>query len=425
MRYAERIARTPQVRRFATEQALIGWLYAQLVKLDEGDGPKEAGCSPPQRSRAWPRDGLNCWEATAHYLGWHIAQRSNVTLHLYDVAVKGQRHVFPAVERVPGMVPQPVLLQPPMGGSRTPARLSRAQQLTLAQGLRLVGSQGFGYTDSQERRANWLRGLARGARVEEWHEGKPPENVLAMLPIQHRGLGYIARTKWESLLFVSLRPDGWGTRYYLIEVGPELLGGAPSGAPPSGEPPSAPDPGGGAPGRLPPGAPPANAIGNDLFGGVHLVGDKLLRAFGLGGLSDSIASAAGDELPDWARTQEQKNQREREQLEAQKLELQKQKAEAEQRDQDRREKEALALRAIEEAQRSREQLARQKEEQAAVHMRVMAAQPEPPAANQPGAEAPPPAVSAPAQGAELPESENPCGSTVFGPAAFTLEVVPQ
>ncbi len=424
VRYAERIARTPQVRGFATEQALVAWLYAQPVKLDEGDGPTEAGCSPPQRSRAWPRDGLNCWEATAHYVGWHIAQRSNVTVHLYDVAVKGQRHVFPAVERDPGAVPQPVLLQPPMGGSRTPVRLSRAQHVALAQGLRLVGSQGFGYTDSQERRTNWLRGLARGARVEEWHEGKPPENVLAMLPIQHRGLGYIARTKWESLLYVSLRPDGWGTRYYLIEVGPELLGGAPSGTPPDGAAPGGPDPGAAAPGRLPPGAPPANALGNDIFGGVHLVGDKLLRAFGLGGLSDSIASTAGDELPDWSRTQDQKIQREREQLEAQKLELQKQKAEAEQRDQDRREKEAIALRAIEEARLSREQLARQKDEQAAVHLQVMAAQPEPPATHSPGAEATPPAVSASAQGVEPPASKNPCGSTVFGPAAFTLEVVP-
>ena len=425
VRYAERIARTPQVRRFATEQALVAWLYAQPVKLDEGDGPTEAGCSPPQRSRAWPRDGLNCWEATAHYVGWHIAQRSNVTVHLYDVAVKGQRHVFPAVEREPGAVPQPVLLQPPIGGVHTPVRLSRAQHVALAQGLRLVGSQGFDYTDSQEKRTNWLRQLARGARVEEWHEGKPPENVLAMLPIQHRGLGYIARTKWESLLYVSLRPDGWGTRYYLIEVGPELLGGAPSGAPPGGAAPGGPDPGAAPPGRLPPGAPPANAIGNDIFGGVHLVGDKLLRAFGLGGLSDTIASTAGDELPDWARTQEQKNQREREQLEAQKLELQKQKAEAEQRDHDRREKEALALRAIEEAQRSREQLARQKQEQAAAQLQVMAAQPEPPpAAHQPGDEAAPSAAHAPAQGVELSDSENPCGSTVFGPAAFTLEVAP-
>ena len=230
---------------------------------------------------------------------------------------------------------------------------------------------------------------------------------------------------WAAPSIRASRSSTSSTKFHRGVGWPVSLPIAASGAPPSGEPPSGPEPGTAAPGRLPPGAPPANGLGNDIFGGVHLVGDKLLRAFGLGGLSDSIASAAGDELPDWARTQEQKNQREREQLEAQKLELQKQKAEAEQRDQDRREKEALALRAIEEAQRSREQLARQKEEQAAVHMRVMAAQPEPPAANQPGAEAAPPAVSAPAQGAELPESENPCGSTVFGPAAFTLEVVPQ
>lgn len=51
---------------------------------------------------------------------------------------------------------------------------------------------------------------------------------------------------------------------------------------------------------------PANEWYNDLFGGVHYVGDKVLRVFGLGSISDQISSLAGDSLPDWARTEEQK-----------------------------------------------------------------------------------------------------------------------
>lgn len=50
----------------------------------------------------------------------------------------------------------------------------------------------------------------------------------------------------------------------------------------------------------------ANAWYNDLFGGIHWAGDKVLRFFGGGSISDSIATAAGDSLPDWARTDDQK-----------------------------------------------------------------------------------------------------------------------
>ena len=60
--------------------------------------------------------------------------------------------------------------------------------------------------------------------------------------------------------------------------------------------------------------PAANAWYNDLFGGVHWAGDKVLRFFGGGSLSDSIASASGDSLPDWARTEEQKKAHDNERL---------------------------------------------------------------------------------------------------------------
>ena len=46
-----------------------------------------------------------------------------------------------------------------------------------------------------------------------------------------------------------------------------------------------------------------------MLGGVHAVGDKVLRVFGLGELADTLAEVEGDELPDWARTNGQKAQR--------------------------------------------------------------------------------------------------------------------
>lgn len=56
----------------------------------------------------------------------------------------------------------------------------------------------------------------------------------------------------------------------------------------------------------------ANEWYNDLFGGIHYVGDKVLRVFGLGSISDQISSLAGDSLPDWARTEEQNNRQRQE-----------------------------------------------------------------------------------------------------------------
>ncbi len=53
----------------------------------------------------------------------------------------------------------------------------------------------------------------------------------------------------------------------------------------------------------------AQAWQNDLLGGVHIVGDKVLRAFGVGDLADELAKLEGDELPEWARTAKQKEAR--------------------------------------------------------------------------------------------------------------------
>lgn len=53
----------------------------------------------------------------------------------------------------------------------------------------------------------------------------------------------------------------------------------------------------------------AQAWYNDLLGAVHIVGDKVLRVYGVGELADTLADVEGDELPDWARTAKQKEKR--------------------------------------------------------------------------------------------------------------------
>lgn len=60
----------------------------------------------------------------------------------------------------------------------------------------------------------------------------------------------------------------------------------------------------------------ANGTGNDVLGGVHLAGDKVLRVIGLGGLSDALSKVEGDALPDWSRTEDQIRQRQTEQTDS-------------------------------------------------------------------------------------------------------------
>jgi hypothetical protein len=173
VRYAHRAAQMPQAAQFDTMASFIAWSWAQPVKLDVGEGPVESGCSPAQRSRAWPTDGMNCWEATALFLAAAIAHEAPIEIHIYDAYVRGQRHVFP--------------------------------------GIRQIGSSA------------------------------QPEAVVLQHPLQN-----------------SYRAQAWY---------------------------------------------------NDLLGGVHLVGDKVLRIFGQGDLADQMADWEGDALPDWGRTEGQKARR--------------------------------------------------------------------------------------------------------------------
>ena len=110
--YAQAISQTPLARSFPTLQAYERWSLNQPVKLDVGEGPVSSGCVPSQRSRIWPQDGLNCWEATGHYVGVALAQGLPVEVHVYDRDFGPFRHVYPAVRRIGDRsAPVPVLLQ--------------------------------------------------------------------------------------------------------------------------------------------------------------------------------------------------------------------------------------------------------------------------------------------------------------------------
>jgi hypothetical protein len=125
--YAARIAVNKHTYAFRTPYQIIGWLWRQPVKLDTGDGPAIQGCEPKQRSRIWPDDGLNCWEATAHLLGVAFAQQWLIEFHIYDAPVGRQRHVFPAVRPIgSNALPEPLIIQPPIKTGRSDITMKSA-----------------------------------------------------------------------------------------------------------------------------------------------------------------------------------------------------------------------------------------------------------------------------------------------------------
>lgn len=179
--YAAKIATNKHTFAFQYPEQIIGWLWRQPVKIDLGEGPTVVGCHPAQRSRIWPDNGLNCWEAVAHLLGVAFCNSWPIEFHIYDARTGNQRHVFPAIRPLNAISdnPIPLVIQPPVRTGKSDLSLQAAQ-------------------------AAWY---------------------------------------------------------------------------------------------------------NDLLGGVHFVGDKVLRVFGMGDLSDQLADLEADELPDWARTAKQKEQR--------------------------------------------------------------------------------------------------------------------
>lgn len=179
--YATRIAANKRTYAFRYPEQIMCWLWKQPVRLDLGEGPTITGCHPAQRSRVWPKNGLNCWEAVAHLLGVAFCHSWPIEFHIYDAQLGHQRHVFPAIRPLDATEekPIPIVIQPPAWTGKTDLSLRAAQA--------------------------------------EWY--------------------------------------------------------------------------------------------NQLLGGVHVVGDKVLRIYGMGELADQLADIEGDQLPDWARTAKQKEQR--------------------------------------------------------------------------------------------------------------------
>ncbi len=321
-RYAARIAQSRLTDRFETAAEVRDWIWRQPILLDDGTGLSEPGCKPAQRSRIWPKDGLNCWEATAHWLGWHLRRGSDIEVHLFDSYVRGQRHVFPAARfRGDTAAPAPIVLQPPyvlQARKTVEARLQTAAQALgpLPPPLQLLRRVDF-FIDFDLNRLIAEAGgdLSRGYR------GVLPEPVLRALP-----------PAWRSRE-LALWPTAAGDLLFLIVERPFFLGEATAyviRAPGTAVQPDAPRSGSSVPAGAPPAnaafaacgseqyswlgpnarpSPRANAVENDILGGFHFVGDKVLRIFGLGSVSDSLADVEGDALPDAARTEEQRLKR--------------------------------------------------------------------------------------------------------------------
>lgn len=333
-RYARRVARSSMTGRFATAADARDWLWAQPVLLDDGRGETERGCTPEQRSRVWPKDGLNCWEATGHWLGWHMANQSPIEAHLIDTYINGQRHVFPAARYLDeSSPPRAIVLQPPPGwqhkaGVRGAAKRAAQALGTLPVPLRLVRTRSYFIYDDIE---SFITEV--GGDKSRKYRALLPESILQQLPAIWRQRPFtFYPTANGDVLFGILEPSfvlGQGTAYVISvpqvaqegatrgsgESGPTGRGGLPPGAPPANN-------FGWARGLIlsdgsearPTAQKPANAWYNDLLGGTHYVGDKVLRAFGLGGVSDTLADVEGDALPDYARTDDQRTMRELERV---------------------------------------------------------------------------------------------------------------
>jgi hypothetical protein len=131
--YAREISETSRARRFADLGEVVQWTQAQPVRLDLGEGPRCTGCTPSQRCAVWPERGLNCWEATGHYLGVALALAAPLEIYLLDRDFRGQRHVFPAVRDIGSSEePIPVILQPAVLPGVLPAQGWARRQLAQA-----------------------------------------------------------------------------------------------------------------------------------------------------------------------------------------------------------------------------------------------------------------------------------------------------
>lgn len=144
VRYAQEASRHPRAAEFPSLQDFLTWCWQQPIKLDRGEGPSISGCDPPQRSRLWPHDGLNCWEATALFVAAALRHRARLEIHVYDALVNGQRHVFPALRSLGSTdKPQAVVLQHPVDNQHR----AQAWYNDLLGGIHLVGDKALRIVD--------------------------------------------------------------------------------------------------------------------------------------------------------------------------------------------------------------------------------------------------------------------------------------
>ena len=209
-RYANRVAQSALTGSFGSAEELRDYLWRQPLKLDLGESREvEQGCTPQQRSRLWPKDGMNCWEATGHWLGWHKRNESPIEAHLFDSRINGQRHVFPAARFIGDDVPlTPIVLQPPaQTGTRLRMQslvLEAAQALgTLPPPLHLVRRKEYYPWDNVGDFVVQMGGIPQGERT-----GPLPEPVLRQLPASWASIRF---RQWPTadghILFLMVERD--------------------------------------------------------------------------------------------------------------------------------------------------------------------------------------------------------------------------
>ena len=327
--YAGKIASSRLTGRFQSAQEVRDWIWEQPILLDDGHGVSQPGCVPAQRSQIWPKSGLNCWEASAHWLGWHLRNQSPIEAHIFDLRVRGQRHVFPAAKYLDDTdPPEPIVLQPPYGRALRETARGRITELAQALGplpppLQLVRTASF-FIDFDP--GHFVTEV--GGDASRSYRGPLPEPILQRLPPAWRDRQFVLwPTATGDLLFLIVeRPFFLAeATAYVIRIPASAISDRGDTTGSSG----VTTPGSGS---LPAGAPPANcwdgaplgprwvtpiaqqraranAVENDVLGGVHFVGDKVLRILGLGSVSDQLAAAEGDALPDFALSDEQRKAR--------------------------------------------------------------------------------------------------------------------
>ena len=176
VQYAHEIERTAFARSFASLDTVIQWIRAQPVKPDQGEPPQRSGCRPTQRARIWPLDGMNCWEATAHFLGVALALQIPEIVHLYDVTRGGSRHVWPELQDAL-QIKNPVLVE--LQPVRAQASWNDVADLVHGIGSQVLAAYGMGAVTPLVEKAWTLAPKEYGLTKNKDAPPAPPLDVAA------------------------------------------------------------------------------------------------------------------------------------------------------------------------------------------------------------------------------------------------------